>query len=98
MQEAITQQALVLPPVDSLEYEITVLTSAIIEMDSADIWQKRDAHFFKDTEIDSLLSLEILASVEKQYQIEVPEERFPEITTLTNIIKLVRSLQMVEQH
>jgi acyl carrier protein len=93
MQEAITHQDLVLPPVDSLEYKITVITSAIIEMDSAKIWKKRNAHFFKDMEIDSLLALEILASVEKQFQIEVPEERFQEITTLTNIINLVHSLR-----
>lgn len=81
------------PPVDSLEYEITTITAGITELDSAEIWARRDEHFFKEMEIDSLLALEILATIEKQYHIEVPEERFPEITTLTNIINLVQSLQ-----
>jgi acyl carrier protein len=93
MQGATRQQTMVLPPIDSLEYEITVLTAEIIELDSAEIWAKRDAHFFKEMQIDSLLALEILATVEKRYRIEVPEERLAEITTLSNTIELVRSLQ-----
>jgi len=92
MQEVMTQQETALPSIDSLEYEITTITAGIIELDITEIWAKRDAHFFKDMEIDSLLALEILASVEKRYQIEVPEERLSEITTLTGTIELVRSL------
>jgi acyl carrier protein len=93
MQGAITLQKMVLPPIESLEYEITVLTAEIIELDSAEIWAKRDAHFFKDMQIDSLLALEILATLEKRYYIEVPEERLAEITSLASTIELVRSLQ-----
>lgn len=93
MKEAISQTVQAQPPINTLEYEITMITAGITEMDSADIWARRDDHFFKDMEIDSLLALEILAMLEKQYKIEVPEERLAEITTLNNIINLVRSLQ-----
>ncbi len=93
MQEAIAQQKTILPPIETLEYEITVITAGITELDSADIWARRNDHFFKEMEIDSLLALEILATIEKKYTIEVPEERLTEITTLNNIIHLVRSLQ-----
>lgn len=93
MIEATIQQQMDFPPMDSLEYEITVLTAEITELDSSEIWAKREAHFFKDMQIDSLLALEILATVEKRYRIEVPEERLTEITTLSNTIELVRSLR-----
>jgi acyl carrier protein len=93
MHEATVRKDIDFPPNDSLESEITFLVAGITELDSTEIWVKRDAHFFKDMEIDSLLALEILACLEKKYRIEVPEERLPEITTLNNIIELVRSLQ-----
>lgn len=94
MQVTTTQQEMVLPPAGSLEYEITVLTAGITELDDTEIWANRDAHFFKDMQIDSLLALEILATVEKKYHIEVPEERLAEITSLTRTVELVRSLQL----
>ncbi len=93
MQQEARLQEIVLPPIDSLEYEITVLVAGITELGKAEIWASRDAHFFKDMEIDSLLALEILATIEKKYSLEVPEERLTEITTLTSTINLVRSLQ-----
>ena len=93
MQEATAQRKVVLPPTESLEYEIAIITAGITELDIDEIWARRDAHFFKDMEIDSLLALEILATLEKKYHIEVPEERLTEITSLSRTIELVESLR-----
>jgi acyl carrier protein len=90
--EAMTPQELNLNALGSLEREIVTLISEITEIEEQDVWAAREAHFFEDMEIDSLLALEILASIEKKYGVEVPEERLPEITTLMNTIVLVRSL------
>ena len=43
---------------------------------------KRDANFFKDLEIDSLLALEILALIEKKFKVQIPEEKLVDITSL----------------
>ena len=90
--DATAQQGFNIDDLETVEREVTVLVAEIAEMEEADVWAQKEANFFKDLEMDSLLALEILAKLEKQYKIEVPEERLPEITTLTKTVALVRSL------
>ena len=70
---------------EQITAEITDIVKEIIEMDEFD----PDANFSEDLEVDSLLALEILATIEKKYKIEVPEERIAEVTTLNETIDLV---------
>ncbi|MFQ5685337.1 MAG: phosphopantetheine-binding protein, partial [Candidatus Scalindua sp.] len=63
----------------------------VTELDENEIWEKRDADFFKDLEIDSLLALEILALIEKKFKVQIPEEKLVDITSLNATIEMTRS-------
>ncbi len=77
--------------VENLEKDITAIVAEVTELDEDEIWEKRDADFFKDLEIDSLLALEILALIEKKFKVQIPEEKLVDITSLNATIEMTRS-------
>ena len=77
--------------VESLEKDITAIVAEVTELEESEIWEKRDADFFKDLEIDSLLALEILALIEKKFKVQIPEEKLVDITSLNATIEMTRS-------
>ena len=77
--------------VKNLEKDITAIVAEVTELDENEIWEKRDADFFKDLEIDSLLALEILALIEKKFKVQIPEEKLVDITSLNATIEMTRS-------
>lgn len=77
--------------VENLEKVITAIVAEVTELDENEIWEKRDADFFKDLEIDSLLALEILALIEKKFKVQIPEEKLVDITSLNATIEMTRS-------
>ncbi len=76
---------------ENLEKDITAIVAEVTELDETEIWEKRDADFFKDLEIDSLLALEILALIEKKFKVQIPEEKLVDITSLNATIEMTRS-------
>ena len=74
--------------VSSIEQEIRKLIADIIEMEPDQI--EPDAHLVEDLGMDSMMALEILASIEKKFRIRIPEEELPKITTLNRAIELTR--------
>ncbi len=77
--------------VENLEKDITAIVAEVTELDEKEIWEKRDADFFKDLEIDSLLALEILALIEKKFKVQIPEEKLVDITSLNATIEMTKS-------
>jgi acyl carrier protein len=77
--------------VENLEKDITAIVAEVTELDENELWEKRDADFFKDLEIDSLLALEILALIEKKFKVQIPEEKLVDITSLNATIEMTRS-------
>ncbi len=73
-----------------LEQEITAIVAEVTEIDENELWEQRDKHFMDDLEIDSMLALEIVASIEKKYRIEIEEEELLDITSLSATIQLVQ--------
>jgi len=69
---------------DNLEKEITELVSRIIKVPADKI--DPNADFFKDLGVDSLLGVEIFASLDKKYNINIPEKKLQKIKTLSDII------------
>ncbi len=76
---------------ENLEKDITAIVAEVTELEESEIWEKRDADFFKDLEIDSLLTLEILALIEKKFKVQIPEEKLVDITSLNATIEMTRS-------
>ena len=77
---------------DNIERAVTEVVAEISEKSEEDIWQQRDKHLFEEVGLDSLLALEIVATLERKYRIEVPEERIVDVTTLTAAIALVKEM------
>ena len=75
---------------ENLAKEVTALIAEIVEMDEQELWQKKEQHFVEDLGIDSMLALEILASLEKKFHIEIPEENVLDLTSIQSTISLVR--------
>ena len=73
-----------------LEQEITAIVAEVAEIDEQELWEKRDKHFIEELDIDSMLGLENVASIEKKYRIEIDEEELLDITSLDATIALVK--------
>ncbi len=77
---------------EDVEKEVTAVVAEVTELDRDEIWNKREANFFKELEIDSLLALEILALIEKKFKIQIPEEKLVDITSLTATINMTKDV------
>lgn len=70
-----------------LENELRSLIAEIVEIEPDKITP--DASFVEDLGMDSMMALEILASIEKKYKLRIPEENLTKITNLNKVIELV---------
>ena len=76
--------------VEDIKKEIKKMVFDIAEIPEEEI--KDDARFAEDLGIDSMMALEIVASIEKKYKIVIPEEKIPTIRSLKNVYELMGEL------
>ncbi len=71
---------------NSIKERVILLIADVIEkpLEAIDL----DARFVEDYGIDSLLALEILAVMEKEFKIEISEEELPNFATPRQVIEL----------
>jgi acyl carrier protein len=74
--------------VEHLEDEIRVLVGGILELDPGQI--EGDARLVQDLGMDSMMALEIIASLEKKYKIKLPEQELQNVTTVNRVIELTQ--------
>jgi acyl carrier protein len=77
---------------DNVERAVTEVVAEVSEKPAEELWAQRDSHLFEEVGLDSLLALEIVATLERKYRIEVPEERIVDVTTLSAAIDLVKTM------
>ena len=70
--------------------DIRDLVAMIIEVEPGEI--NGDASFVKDLGMDSMMALELLASIEKKYRIIIPEDTLPKFTSLNRTVAIVEDL------
>lgn len=70
----------------SLKEEIRALIAEIAEIDTI----PEDTHF-KELGIDSMMGVEIVAAIERQYQIKIPDSELQQVSTLNKSYELVLS-------
>jgi acyl carrier protein len=73
-----------------LDKEIKSLVSKIIKVPEDKI--DPNANLFYDLGVDSLLGVEILASLDKKYDLNVPEDKLRSIKSVNDIIALTKGL------
>jgi len=71
-----------------LKTELKTIIAEIIEVDEFG----DDENFVRDLGVDSMMALEIVARIEKNYRIRIPEEFLPEIKTLTDVTRVVTNV------
>ena len=69
-----------------LKEEIRALIAEIAEKDEI----PDDTHF-KDLGIDSMMGVEIVAAIERQYTVKFADEELKEVTTLNKSFELVKN-------
>ena len=72
----------------NIEKEIRCLIADIVEISEDKI--TLDAQFVEDLGMDSMMALEILASLEKKYKIRIPEEQLAKLNNLKSAIELTK--------
>jgi len=75
---------------NNLEVEIRSIVAEILEIDESKI--SPNARFVEELGMDSMMALEILASVEKKYKIKIPEEYLTKVTSLNSMIEIAKKL------
>ena len=74
----------------NVEADLRQLVATILEVEPNSI--DAEANFVKDLGMDSMMALEILASIEKKYKLVIPEETLGKFTTLNQTVKIVQEL------
>lgn len=74
--------------VASVEEDVRNVVAGILERDPAQI--DGEARLVQDLGMDSMMALEIIASLEKKYKIKLPEQELQNVTTLNRVIELTR--------
>jgi len=72
---------------ENIKKDVRKMVSEIIEM--AEEKLNEDAKFVEDLGVDSMMALEIVASIEKKYKVVVSEEEIPKIRTLKGIYEIL---------
>ncbi|MCX7920491.1 MAG: acyl carrier protein [Clostridia bacterium] len=72
------------------ENEVKELVAEILEMDVSEI--PEEAAFVSDLGMDSLRALEILASLEKKYKMQIPPERLKDMSNMKSVIAVTKEI------
>jgi len=74
----------------NVEADLRELVATILEVEPNTIDEQ--ASFVKDLGMDSMMALEVLASIEKKYKIIIPEETLAKFTSLSQTVKIVQTM------
>jgi acyl carrier protein len=75
---------------DKVKADVKAIVSQVAEIDADKI--KEDALFAEDLGVDSMMALEIAASIEKKLKVVIPEDQIPNIRSLKHIYDLLEKL------
>lgn len=73
---------------ENIEKEIAEIVSRVIKVPADKI--DPNADLFKDLGVDSLLGVEIFASLDKRFNIDIPENKLEKIRTLNDMIAIAK--------
>jgi acyl carrier protein len=72
--------------------KIRQLISGKMKIDPAQILER--SHFYDDLGIDSIDSVEIIMAVEKEFNMDIPDDEIDEFLTVADLVKYIEK----EQH
>ncbi len=75
---------------EAIKKEVKKKVSEITELPEEKL--KEDAKFVEDLGVDSMMALEIVASIEKKYKVTIPEAEIPKMGSLKDIYALLKKV------
>lgn len=72
---------------EEIKKEVKKLVAQITELPEEKLTE--EAKFVEDLGVDSMMALEIVASIEKKYKVLIPEEEIPKARSLKDIYALL---------
>jgi acyl carrier protein len=75
---------------EEIKKEVKKKVSEITEVPEEKL--KEDAKFVEDLGVDSMMALEIVASIEKKYKVTIPETEIPKMGSLKDIYALLEKV------
>jgi acyl carrier protein len=67
--------------------ELRDIVANVLELEPEEI--RDDANFVEEYEADSLRAIEILARIEKKYNVDIPQSELPEMQTLSAVHRVL---------
>jgi len=71
---------------EELRERLRAIVAEVAELDEVP-----DGEPFSDLGIDSMIAIEIIADVEREYKIKVPEDELKQIVDLNSVVALVQA-------
>jgi len=71
-----------------MRHELKTLIEEVMELDNFG----DDDNFVTELGMDSVMALEMVARIEKRYRIRIPEERFTQMKTLNDVVRIVAEI------
>jgi acyl carrier protein len=75
---------------EEMKVKIKAIVSEILEVPQDKL--SDEARFFEDLNVDSMMALEIVASIEKKLKIVIPEEEIPKLRSLKEVYESLDKL------
>jgi len=75
---------------DDIQPRLEKLFTGILEIDKEKIAKNRDADIFSELKVDSLLGLELIAAVEREFNIKIEDEEVRTLNTFNAILDIIR--------
>ncbi|MBU1998497.1 MAG: acyl carrier protein [Candidatus Omnitrophota bacterium] len=72
---------------EQIKKEVKRMVAEITELTETKL--KDEAKFVDDLGVDSMMALEIVASIEKKYKVTIPETEIPKMRSLNDIYALL---------
>lgn len=81
--------------VNTIEFEkIKELIAEVLEVEVSEI--EMDTDLVEELDADSMMALEIMASIEKELDIKISEDELPNFGTLREILDVVNNLKVLK--
>lgn len=71
-----------------MRHELKTLIEEVMELDTFG----DEDNFVTELGMDSVMALEMVSRIEKRYRIRIPEDRFTQMKTLNDVVRIVTEI------
>jgi acyl carrier protein len=72
---------------ERVKEEVRTRVAELVEMDPSEV--KDEADFIEELGVDSLMAIELMVALDKEYKIDIPEDEFRQIKNVNQAVDVV---------